>query len=149
MEARTLNAIGEVLTILSRYPEAIHSYTSAAALFEKIKDADGEAESFNGLASLYILRGEYQLADKYSNLALRSNSKRIKAIALNNLSETYYYLSDWDEAVRLMNEASLLDESDVANQARISGRLGVIYIDKGEPEKALDFPSELLLSGEV
>ena len=136
MEARTLNAIGEVLTILSRYPEAIHSYTSAAALFEKIKDADGEAESFNGLASLYILRGEYQLADKYSNLALRSNSKRIKAIALNNLSETYYYLSDWDEAVRLMNEASLLDESDVANQARISGRLGVIYIDKGEPEKA-------------
>lgn len=136
MEARTLNAIGEALTILSRYPEAIQSYTSAATLYERIKDSDGEAESFNGLASLYIFRGEYQQAVKYSNLALRSNTGRIKAIALNNLAETYYYFGDFDESMRLMKQASLSDESDVANQARISGRLALLYIDKGEHEKA-------------
>jgi CHAT domain-containing protein/tetratricopeptide (TPR) repeat protein len=141
MEARTLNAMGRTLTILARYPEAVSSYFSSIKLYRAIQKREGEAEAYNGLASVFLLQGQYHEAIKYSKLVLDYNlsDPSIKSEALNGLAEAHYFLADFDEAIRLMKEMeSLPDESNARNKARIASRLGGIYIDQGQYERAFE-----------
>ena len=143
MEAKSLSAIADVLSVLARYSDAIGYHTAALQLYRKTQNREGEAKSFNGIALVHLSQGQYQPAIRYSNQALTLSkelaNKSIQSDALSNLAEAYYYLADFNEATKVLDQlASITTETDLQNQARINSTRGVIYTDQGQHEKAFE-----------
>jgi CHAT domain-containing protein/uncharacterized protein HemY len=142
----------------SQYQAAIQSWQQALAIYQQIKDRNGEAVSLGNLGSAYNDLGQYPKAINFhqQSLAIKremSNSpkerlRQLKGIAssLNNLGNVYYSLGQYPKAIEFFQQ-SLAIEGEIPNrngQASSLNNLGSAYNSLGQYPEAIEFHQQSL-----
>jgi len=140
-EAWVLNSLGWALARL-RDEEAFGYLEQALAIRRELGDTRGEAQTAIGLGEGYLkVRGPSEDALKYLRLAtdlLRPTDQlSLRAVALNNLGEVYFGLSDLDAAAECYAEArDVWREIGGYGEGWALHNLGLIYLNLNRLEDA-------------
>jgi len=140
-EAWVLHNLGWALARL-RDAEAFGYLEQALAIRRELGDTRGEAQTAIGLGEGYLkVRGPSEDALKYLRLAadlLRpTDLLSLRAIALNNLGEVYFGLSDFDAAAECYAEArDIWREIGGYGEGWALHNLGLIYLNLSRLEDA-------------
>lgn len=148
-EAKSLNNLGflevedgEIQAGLAHLLLAEERARSANSLFPRL---------LINLGYAYEVLGERQKAiqnyDKALEVARKLRNREGEANALNNLGDTYYFLGDWEAALRYVQQAlDLVRSKDSSSEAKSLTNLGAVYVRLErfpEAERTLDQAREL------
>jgi tetratricopeptide (TPR) repeat protein len=130
-------ALGELLTISSRYEQARDHLLQADSLAVSLADADSRSHACRWLARLHELRGEYPQAFEWieGGLAALGGRQTAEAAQLHiNAGLIYTRLGDLDSAVRHSQTALEIANrlGELAALARANNLLGVITRNRGD-----------------
>lgn len=126
--AATLNSLGLILS----GEEAFQYFTESAQLFEEIGEKRRASRSRHNIGLLFKVN-DPRKALEYFKPAAESfhevNDKIAEPIALNNVGECYYYLSEYQSALNAFDQAVAIwrEQKDVRNIALAISNIGVIY----------------------
>ena len=136
------------------------SYDTAKIYFERgldiairSKDKEQQAGMYIDLASLYGTQGKHALVLEYSFKALplseNLSNKQKNISILSNIGTTYSVLNNYDKAIFYYEQALALieksdDELSAYNKRNMYYKLGIIYRDQKEFDKALKYAQESL-----
>ncbi len=141
-EATTLNNIGDVDWVQSRFRQATGRYWQALALFRAVGDRIGEAEALGNIGQAEMHPGRYEQAARHHQEAIviyRDIGDRLgEARALGSLGSARRLQGRYQEAVGYIEQALDLcrEIGDHLGEARALARLGVIYLRLGRYEYA-------------
>lgn len=142
-QARILGEMGACSTRLSRYREAVDLYQRALEIWDRIGGPYSRASVRQDLG-LCLLKLDPEAAlrtfKEAQAFAEASGDLFQQGRALSGLASGQYYLyqlaqarDTWDQALRLSQQAG-----DPANETMVEQNLGVLYLNQGELQKALD-----------
>ncbi|MDZ7292623.1 MAG: CHAT domain-containing protein [candidate division KSB1 bacterium] len=144
VEQRTLatayQLIGVVYSRLTAYGQALTFHQKAWQIFEAIADTTnlGRAEQY--LADTYWLNGEYQDALFHQQRALKAaRHTKEKLLGQTTLGLILLSLGEFDAALDAEKQALLfaLEIGEVREQATVHKNLGLVYVQKQQPQQAL------------
>jgi CHAT domain-containing protein/Tfp pilus assembly protein PilF len=142
LEARTLNAIGDLYFIASAFQLAEDHYEQALA--RAGKDAPRQAAALNGIANCYrvLSQNDKALATYRQALDVATASGDLlgQATALNGMGWVNASTSQYQKALELHNRAISLAQTlkDEDLEAQVETRIADVHNDLGERQKALD-----------
>lgn len=144
--ARTLVNIANAFSSIGQYQRSIEHFLHAMEIHEKTGDREGMAWASLGTARLFKLLGLYDKAMQYTETALglyreleRETGKTTGVtLCLNELGSVYQKMGNFDRAqeyVKMVLEINVRN-GNVHGQASNYMSLGVIFLEKGQNEKA-------------
>jgi CHAT domain-containing protein/tetratricopeptide (TPR) repeat protein len=129
----------------SQYQAAIKFWQQALAIYQQIKDRNGEANSLGNLGSAYNSLGQYPKAIEFhqQSLAIQREigDRNGEGISLNNLGNAYNYLGQYPKAIEF-HEQSLAIQREIGDrngQALSLMNIGNVYFDLEQYPKAIEF----------
>jgi tetratricopeptide (TPR) repeat protein len=138
--------IGIVYKNLSEYSKALIYYQKNLKLAEENKDTSVMASTYLNIGNLYeIQQREDQALDYYNKaLYLSQQINDIQSIIAGyiTIGQSYYKLKEYDQAIKYTELAIKNAETNEQYKYYLSfgyGNMGLIYKDKKEYTKALDF----------
>ncbi len=140
--AFTKIAIANTLNFMNKRQAAITNYRSAELMFPTDLDTLEKARVYNGLASIYELYQDWELAITYRKKALTSfriaKHKYGELATLSGLGKLNYLSENLDKASKYFNEALVLAKQldDKFYLAVIFKSFGNLYAKKGYFQKA-------------
>ncbi len=149
-EADSWRNIGNANIILSKYTEALKSFTNSQQLYEALVKSDTKNTHYkDGLANVYGSIGivcseqnNYAKGLEYYFKALKlfqqTGQEEIVAIVYNNIGDIYSTQKEYAKALEYFNKALWLQKKtgDPSSAITISN-IGKIHLAKDEDEKAL------------
>lgn len=134
-EIHSLSCIGNYYYLIADYPKAVNYYNRSLKLAESIQSVDNIVIGYNNLANLYSKAREPQKAIalfKKSDALLIQKGDSIsqhRAAILVNLSDVYYSINDYKNAIRRLQEALSISEEIKSDFGFIicNSNLGSIY----------------------
>jgi tetratricopeptide (TPR) repeat protein len=154
-EANAWRNIGNANIVLSKYTEALRSFTNSQQLFETLVKSDQKNIDYkDGLANVYGSIGivcseqnNYAKGLEYYFKALKlfreTGQEEIVAIVYNNIGDIYSTQKEYTKALEYFNKALWIQKKtgDPSSAITISN-IGKIYLAKDEDDKALQSFSE-------
>jgi signal transduction histidine kinase/DNA-binding response OmpR family regulator len=143
MEAAFYNMSGNVLKERRSFEEAIDYYLKATALFEKLKDDSGLAQTLSNIGNLENLMGNYDKAEEYAlqSLHIAEKINQRSSIAYSNrlLGRIYRRQKKFDEAAKVYETAiriykELDAKRDLAETVLAKGN---IFFEKSDYKSAV------------
>jgi signal transduction histidine kinase/AraC-like DNA-binding protein len=143
MEAAFYNMTGNVLKERRSFKEAIEFYLKATALFEKINDDSGLAQSLSNVGNLENLMGNHEKAEEYAlqslRIAERINQRSSIAYSNRLLGRIYRRQKKFDEAAKVYEIAigifrELDAKRDLAETVLAKGN---IFFEKNDFKSAI------------
>lgn len=149
------NVAGAIFDQLGNYEEAIRYGLKEIAFYEKSGDRAAQAIASNNIGAYYLRRGDYDRALEYTQSALqlyRSNPKTDPADlawTYGNLGAIWYRKKDYPRAIANAHEAlSMLEKhfpEELPHDYIVAyNDLANVYVENGEPEKALEYLQKAL-----
>ncbi|MGQ2982326.1 tetratricopeptide repeat-containing sensor histidine kinase [Flavobacterium sp.] len=149
-EADSWRNIGNANIILSKYTQALKSFTNSQSLYESLVKSDPKNNDHkDGLANVYGSIGivcseqnNYAKGLEYYFKALKlfreTGQEEIVAIVYNNIGDIYSTQKEYTKALEYFNKALWIQKKtgDPSSAITISN-IGKIYLAKDEDEKAL------------
>ncbi len=115
LKGRITNSLGLVSAGLKRWDEAIRYYEQSIKSFEETQDEPGLARACNNLGWCYQLQGRPDEAEHAISESLihsrKIGRKRSEALSLNNLGLVHRSTRDYQKAIELTKEASVIYKS--------------------------------------
>jgi CHAT domain-containing protein len=141
--AHTLKHIGDVHQSLYEMTPALSFYHQALALFRKLKDLRGEAETLNETSYVYAnldKQNAIQDHQRAMKIAKAQNDRVVEARALNNMGEIQYWSGDYNQALNFYGRALVIwtEVKDREGQAQSYTYLGYTYSDGSQTKEAFD-----------
>lgn len=141
--AHTLKHMGDVHQSLYEMTPALSFYHQALALFRKLKDLRGEAETLNETSYVYASldkQNAIQDHQRAMKIAKAQNDRLVEARALNNMGEIQYWSGDYNQALNFYGRALAIwtEVKDREGQAQSYTYLGYIYSDGSQTKEAFD-----------
>jgi CHAT domain-containing protein/Flp pilus assembly protein TadD len=141
-EALTTMCIGDVYAFLDDLPRAEQAMVASAAILRKLRDRRGQAMVLLKLGKIYRRRDQFDKALKVLNEAI--DIRRVladragEAELLLWIGLTYSRADDVTKATLVLNQAlSSMTVEDHSLEDPIRSNLADIYLDSGEPRKAI------------
>ena len=140
--------MGEIYTLISKWPDAIKCFKNAREIAEQNKDdtehwAKKMSEIFHGMGRVYWRLGTYDKAEHYLKKGI-SLSKGKDVNTSNNYVELANLMVErgqMDKGVEYYNKAlDILQEiGDLYYQSRIFNNLSDLYLQNGDYERCLEY----------
>jgi adenylate cyclase len=150
-KALALKNIGNGYYFQGKNVEALDYWNQSLALYEKLKDETGISNLLNNIGSLYSDQGDDPKALDYAlrslSIAEKLGDKLRILSALNTVASTYYSKEQTkDKALDYLLRALPLCEElgDTESFGFIAENIGVIYYEKGDYTKALEYYQKAL-----
>ncbi|MFK7934232.1 MAG: tetratricopeptide repeat protein [Saprospiraceae bacterium] len=143
--AHCLINIGTIYAHLYNYEEALERYEVVLSQYNDILDNNTKVIIYNNVGNIHYTNGEPQQAQSFfakaHRLAQKCNYREMVAHSLAQLGRTKTALKDYDEALKIAQEAQIIiEELDSRNGKQINlVNLGDIYYQKQQPHKAIEF----------
>ena len=129
----------------SQYQAAIQSWQQALAIYQQIKDRNGEAISLNNLGNAYNYLGQYPKAIEFHQQSL-AISREIGdrdgvATSLIGLGNAYNYLGQYPKAIEFYQQSLIIvrDIGDIEGQGLTLSNIGLTLEIQQQPELAIIF----------
>jgi CHAT domain-containing protein len=156
-EANRLYKQGSQQYKTSQYQAALQSWQQALAIYQAIKDRNGEAGVLTNLGLAYNSLSQYNRAIEYHQQALpifrAIKNRNGEAIALNNLGlalqkqgEQQYETSQYQAALQSWQQALAIYQAtkDRNGEAGVLTNLGLAYNSLSQYNKAIEFYQQAL-----
>lgn len=149
-EAACLHQIGNQYRSISNFPIALHYYLDALKIWERIKDKNSIARSYNSIGTIYKEQGDYKNAIIYYQKAGSLHPDDFWLALMNtHLGDVYILLSKQDSALiyyqRGYENYNL--SSDKYQLNRTVNGLGDVQLNMGNFELALAYYREAIRNG--
>lgn len=147
--AHCLINIGTIYAHLYNYEEALERYQIVLKKYHDILDNNTKVIIYNNVGNIHYTNNDPTAAQSFfikaHALALRCNYREMIAHSLAQLSRTKTALGEYDDALKIAQEAQeIIEELDTPNGKQINLiNLGDIYYQQQQPQKAI----QLLLEG--
>lgn len=155
-QAKTLQAIGDVLRALGKPDEALASYDNALTLFQQVGDRLGEARCHQARGDVRRLRNELETAlqcyEHCLNLFRQAKDKPEEAKALEAVGDVQQLRHDPDAALHSYEQALALyqGEQDRLKRARVLKAIGDVQRLRQDKTAALEsYAQALAIFGEL
>jgi tetratricopeptide (TPR) repeat protein len=141
---------GRVLSEKGDYPGSIRHLKEAVAIYEKINDQTGIANSYSGLGQTYVEQGNTTEALKCYFIALKILAKADDqpgiATCYNNLGNLYLTQGSGEDALKNYFESIRIREEihDRPGMSASLNNIGNIYYGRKEYDKALEYYGKAL-----
>ena len=156
-EAEQLNAVAQSYRNITEFPRAIEVYRQAEKIYQEIGDRSGEGLNLKNIADVRLEQGQTrealvvyeQAKDIYQTLTSITNPKpsdrNTLASILVGQGSLYTSFSQYPKALNTLQEARVIYQSlgDVTGEGVALMYTGLVYIQLGEPEKALEILKKL------
>ncbi|MGB8688893.1 MAG: CHAT domain-containing tetratricopeptide repeat protein, partial [Microcoleus sp.] len=146
----SIAALGNAYYSLGQIERSMAFYEKSLAIFQEIKNRQGEASSLGGLGMAYHSLGEYERAIDYHKQSL-AISQEIKnrqgeASSLGGLGNAYHSLGEYERAIDYHKQSLVISQEikDPLGEAGSLGNLGNAYYSLGEYERAIGFYEQSL-----
>lgn len=148
--ANVTNDLGNNNYYVGNFDKAIKNYLESMAANETLKNLRGVANMMNNIGSVYVEQGNYPKALEYNLKALKIREEHLSddvsskdeiAMSYGNLGRVYYYMNDFNNAMRYYQKSLKLSE-ETANKRRIAlmhNNIGSIYAEQKLYDKALEY----------
>ncbi len=143
LSAQVNNALGEVYYKIKTPEDALLRHETALNIYQKLKDAEGEAETKSFIGGMYEKMGYYPKGLAYQQEALKIfeslNHKGQLAVVRENIGSIYEDLEQYDSAYVNFQKAYILNLF-LGDSLRIIGNLnnlGDVLRKTREPEQGL------------
>ena len=139
-----LNLLGLICSGLGYWTLSVKAYEKAILVFEKNRDVQGAAQTYNNRGLVYAKMGEWEKAIEYFQNSLETLEKigNVKGAAqtYNNLGLVYARMGEWEKAIEYFQKSlETLEEIGDVSVALTYGNLGSVYARMGEWEKAIEY----------
>lgn len=141
-EAGLLNYIGLALASLGEVDKAMDAYAQSTRLFEELGDKNRVSRVHHNIGLLYKVSNPRKALEHFKSAleTFRATGDRFaEPIALNNIGECHYYLSEYQSALDAFEPAlvGFREQKNSRDMALVLGNIGVIYgiVDDTEREK--------------
>jgi len=130
--------------------EALNLYNSALCIYNKAKNKNKIAKTYQYIGYAYDYEGNYDSVIKYHkkalDLNLKNDNKRMSAISANNLGIAYTITGNIDTAFIFYELGVELTEltNDTVEFIELYQNMGISYSYKGNYEKATEFTIKAL-----
>lgn len=140
-----LNGLGVYYFTTNRTAKAIQVYSECLALAKAGGRKDKIADANNNISLAYQFSDNYKKSNEFGLLAIAQyaelKNEEYKAGALQSVGDNYYYLGQYNIALKYQFEASsirekLTNKSDIALSYR---SIATVYTDMGKLKEALEF----------
>ena len=117
----------------------------AAVLAKKLNDPIGLGDAYNIKGICFYTKGAFDTSLNLHKMALdiytKENNIRLMVRALNRMGGSYTFLSNYPEALNVLQRSSQLAEkiNDKVGQAAANGNIGLIYANLGDDKKAMEY----------
>lgn len=146
--AQVANNLGNIYHEQGYDLKALYHYTQCLEVFRKLESGRDISSVLNNIGSIYLKRKQPKKAQRFlrESYGMDEQGKDIKSMSIsaNNLAETFYQMNRFDSALyyaslsyRITGMNKLMYEK--AEAARM---LSLIYNEKGDKEKALQYQQE-------
>jgi adenylate cyclase len=146
LEAQIRASAGSTYRDIGQYAESILQYEKASVFAKEAKDQNLEVVSLTNLGSTYIYLGEYQQALEYYEAALQLNQLNPyhESRALMGIGTANHYMGNYDLAQASYTKALKTAQKigDRRDASIIHARLGHLYADKFQLDKAIEYNTE-------
>jgi tetratricopeptide (TPR) repeat protein len=143
MMGRCLISLGAALQPMKKYHEAIDAYHQAIALFEEIQDPIHQAITQMNLGNVYYWLDQPDEALKLhlraERIFRRAQDRFYLAHVHHNIGMAYRKLQQWERAKEAYLK-SITQQEQIGNIAWLVDTmdgLGLLYLDQGQPGKAV------------
>jgi CHAT domain-containing protein/tetratricopeptide (TPR) repeat protein len=149
-EAKALDALGLVYSLLGENQKALEYYNKALTLWRSARDQRGEGRTLHNLAFVYLNTADREKALTYLNEALPlrrgADDQDGEAATLNAFGVLYHGLAETSKAIDYFQQSLTLRRSlgDKQGEAQSVNNIGAIYFELGENEKALEYYQQAL-----
>ena len=146
-EAKAINNQGSGELNRADYAEARIHFERALALYQGIKDREGEIQEFNNIGNVFYYRGWYlnALEAYQTSMALVERaagepwSARLRVVTTFNLATLFQRLGREDKALELYRQVQKIPQALRPNEEpQLFENLGALYRRLGDPVKALE-----------
>nr|WP_322711777.1 CHAT domain-containing protein [Nostoc sp. ChiSLP03a]MDZ8213020.1 CHAT domain-containing protein [Nostoc sp. ChiSLP03a] len=141
---------------ISQYQAAIQSWQKALAIYQKLKNRNGQGNSLMGLGIAYSSLGQYAKAIELfqQSVAIFGDigDRNSQANSLVNLGIAYSSLGQYAKAIELFQQSLAIfgDIGDRNSQASSLNNLGTAYNDLGQCAKGIElFQQSLAIFGNI
>jgi tetratricopeptide (TPR) repeat protein/DNA-binding CsgD family transcriptional regulator len=144
LEAKALEALGELRTSLGDYPAALELYRQCHAIRERAGDTDGAGNALSAIGVICGLTDDFDAAFSYFSRSIaafkESGNKYQEVRALTNLGSIHYTRGELDTAFEYGVKAMTIYEAlgDSANAGRVLVMIGNIHERNGRGSVALE-----------
>lgn len=161
-EGRSYLLLGEINENIQEWKLALDNYTHAyqklaqhenrsqdkKILSEAVNDSySEEKKALNGLGRTSLRLSQFEEALQYYRELLTKNLSSVeKAECQLNISEAYYGMKKYDDALKVVNEIELSKKSRSSVDVRIQNQKAKIYAQQNQLEKTQQFYSNSLQS---
>ncbi|MBN2662198.1 MAG: tetratricopeptide repeat protein [Bacteroidales bacterium] len=137
---------GNINLNMANYTQSENFLLKALEIFSELKIETKIISTQNRLGWLYVLMAEYGKVVSYSNKALNNPKATLtqKAISLNNIATSYYYIGNYTEALNIYLKALKIHQK-TENQKGIVytyNNIAVIHLIQENYQKTLEYYTE-------
>ncbi len=103
---------------------------------------ENESNHFENIADEYIKISNYTLAIVYYKKSIKATISKKQTINLKNkLGRTYFFISDYAQAIEFLNSSLILAEelNDTINLSLILNNIGIIYQKTSNYKKSIEY----------
>jgi tetratricopeptide (TPR) repeat protein len=154
--AREHLSLGIVYKEMRNFQNAQDHYKKAKDILSKIQDKKGLAAVYNNLGMLNLEMGKFAKAEECFGLGLKLAEEekdfQSKAITIQNLGDLALMKMNYKEAIKHFQESQniLYGENRIKEAQELALRIGDVYLEIDEPEKAIEnFKGGLVIEKEV
>ncbi len=150
--AATLNSIGLAMGAVGDPQKAFESYLESVTLFEEIGDKRLASRTRHNIGLLFKVN-DPRKALNYFKSALEvfreTNDKFAEPVALNNVGECYWYLSEYQSALDAFEQSLIIwrEQKNVRDIALAIGNLGLVHGVLGDNVKEKLYVEQSLALG--
>ena len=140
---------------LGNYDEAIKFNLNSLEIDNKVKNNDGKIASYYSLGEIYqLIPNDLDLSIKYLDSALfyinATQPIVVQPEVFNLLGKAYYEKKDLQLALEYFHQSlnAYAAQGNIAEEGRLSGNLGMVFLNLGDNKKALYFLKRSLVARE-
>lgn len=144
--ADALTKIGSLYFKQNEYEKALEYYNRSLPIQKRLNDKNGMATIYFNIGKLFLEKKLYEKALYYFGLSKQLETKNESTATLVTTGITYYRMKDYDNAIKLYNEAlPVVEKSENReDQAEVYKNLAFVWFDKKDYDKALAFGEKSL-----
>ncbi|WP_237396467.1 CHAT domain-containing protein [Okeania sp. KiyG1] len=151
VEAKILNALGELYNNLAESDTALNYHNQALPLLYQLNDKGGAAITLNNIGDINAVTGKHQDALKSYNQAINlsqtGGEQNAEAVSLMGIGNVYIALQEWSTALKAYKQALKISRflKDEGKETIILKQFGKVQAALGEESTALDYYNQALL----
>jgi len=117
----------------------------ALSITEKTKYYKGKGDSYNNIATVHLIQGNYPIALKYYSISIKTYEENglrsLMAPPYNNIGIIYDYQGDYEKAIDYHLKSLTIREeiNDKKGMAMSYNNIGAIYFNQKNYKKTLDY----------